>query len=249
MPDEIRLKKCVVCDTEFDANSRNFGRGRQTYCGPKCRQTADNRRHYRRRNPPKSEAELQRICVTCGNKFTAHYSDPNALACSVMCGEARMNAERRRQAAERYDVLSQMECGECGTKFTAGKYASKSGPKAPKFCSPKCARRVAQRAHYQRTKRKTNPRLGAAIWQVARAKAIERDGGKCRVCGVEANHVHHAFHLTEAEMHDHSPDNLICLCGSCHSKAHDIRIGKEGDEVIISGLVFSLLGITKVRIA
>ena len=249
MPDEIRLKKCVVCDTEFDANSRNFGRGRQTYCGPKCRQIADNRRHYRRRNPPKSEAEFQKICVTCGNKFTAHHTHPNALTCSVKCNEARMNAERRRQAAERYDIKSEQECEECGAKFTAGKYAARSGPKAPKFCSPTCAHRVAQRAMYQRTKRKSNPRLGAAKWQVARKVAIERDGGKCRICGAEAKHVHHAYHRTEAEMNDHSLDNLICLCGSCHTKIHDIKIGRDGDEVVISGLVFSLLGITKVRIA
>src|SRR3990167_7353959 len=97
MSDEARLVVCAVCETEFDANSRNFGRGRQTYCGPRCRQVADNRRHWRRRNPPKTEAELKRICVTCGNKFAAHYSHPGALTCSVKCNEARMNAERRRK--------------------------------------------------------------------------------------------------------------------------------------------------------
>jgi len=248
MPDEARLVKCAVCETEFDANSRNFGRGRQTYCGPKCRQVADNRRHYRRRNPPKSEAELQRVCVMCGVKFTAGRFRPEALTCSVKCNEARMNAKRRRETAERYDVIGEMECAECGTKFTPGKYAAKSGPKAPKFCSMRCARRVAARAFYQRNKRPHDPRLKVKAWKDAKAKAVERDGGKCRLCGVPANHVHHVFHRTAAEMHDHNLDNLVTLCNPCHNKMHEIKVGRVDGEVVVSGAVFDLIGVSAVKV-
>jgi 5-methylcytosine-specific restriction endonuclease McrA len=218
------------------------------YCGPKCRQVVDSRRHYRRNNPPKSETELQRICVTCSTRFTAHYSHPNALTCSVKCNEARMNAERRRAVAERYDAIPQKECAECKTVFTVGKFAAKSGPRVPKFCSPKCARRVAQRAFYGRTTRKGNPRLASSAWHKARLEAIKRDDGKCRLCGSEAKHVHHLFHRTEAEMHDHGLDNLATLCNPCHSKIHEIKVGRVDGEVVVSGLVFQLLNVKNVRV-
>ena len=160
-----------------------------------------------------------------------------------------MNAERRRKAAESYDAVSQRECEDCGTMFTVGKFAAKTGPKTPKFCSAKCSHRAAQRAFYRRTNRKGDTRLGAAAWQVARAKAIERDGGKCRLCGTEGKHVHHLFHRTDAEMHDHSLENLVTLCNPCHTKVHDIKLGRIDGEIVISGPVFELLGVTSVRVA
>ena len=49
-------------------------------------------------------------------------------------------------------------------------------------------------------------------------------------------------------MHDHSLDGLITLCGKCHNKVHDIRIGRQDGEIVISGIVFGLLGITEIRI-
>jgi 5-methylcytosine-specific restriction endonuclease McrA len=159
-----------------------------------------------------------------------------------------MNTERRRKAAEQYDVTATKECAECGTTFTSGKYAAKSGPKIPKFCSMVCAQRVAQRAFYQRGTRKGNPRLGAAVWHVAREKAIERDNGLCRICHAEGKHVHHLFHRTEEEMHDHSQENLVTLCNSCHSKVHDIKIGRVNGEVVLSGIVFELLNLTTVKV-
>lgn len=244
-----KLKKCVICSIEFDALSRNFGRGRQSYCSAKCRQVADNRRHYRRRNPPKSVEELSRACIVCGVQFVADKFHPNALTCSVKCSEARINAERRRQAAETYDAIQQKECAECGAKFSVGRSASKSGPKAPKFCSAKCAHRAAQRAHSQRTVRVKDTRLSVKAWKDAKVKAMERDSGKCRQCGGVATHVHHLFHRTEAEMYDHSLENLVALCNSCHSKIHKIKIGRIDGEIVVSGVVFNLLNVKTVRIA
>src|SRR5258706_550521 len=235
---ESKLVKCVVCDAEFDASTRNFGKGRQIYCSPKCRQKADNRRHRLRRNPPKSETELKRICVICGIGFQTDAAHPNALTCSVKCSEARMNAQRRREAAERYDVKPEMECADCGKRFSVSKFAAKSGVRMQKFCSQACAGRAAQRAYYQRNKRPYSKRLGAKAWREAKAKAVERDGGKCQLCSADGKHVHHIFHRTEAEMHDHSLENLVSLCGSCHTKIHDIKIGRVDGEVVISGVAF-----------
>jgi len=238
------IKKCVICETAFDANSRNFGRGRQTYCGPRCRQVANNRRHWRRRNPPKTEEELRRLCVVCGVQFITDPTHSGALTCSVKCNEARMNAMRRRQSAQRLE-RAKRECAICGLAFMPNKF----GVGKTKYCSPECAKIATARRSVAADTRPYNRRLNGSAWKRAKKQAIERDGGKCRACGVECKpHVHHAFYRTEAEMNDHGIDNLICLCGTCHRKIHDIRIGKDGDEFVISGLVFSVFGITKVRI-
>jgi hypothetical protein len=159
-----------------------------------------------------------------------------------------MNAERRREAAQRYDGVGQKICEECGSPFTAGKFAAKSGPRQKKFCSVRCARRVAQRALYQRATSKGNVRLASAAWKTARAAVLSRDGQICRMCGMPGSHVHHLFHRTDAERHDHSEENLVTLCNVCHSKIHDIKVGRLNGEVVISGAVFALLNVESVKI-
>lgn len=235
------LKKCAICETEFDALSRNFGRGRHRYCSAKCRQVADNRRHYRRRNPKKSVEELTRACVICGLTFVADVHRPNQLTCSVKCNEARMNAMRRRQSAERHDG-SRRECAECGKGFLPNKF----GTGKTKYCSIACRKVAINRKRAQLDTRPYNPRLLTAKWQHAKKIAVARDGGKCCLCGTEAKppHVHHIFYRTEAEMNDHSPENLLTLCKSCHPKIHDIKLGRIDGQVVVSGAVLDLLGVS-----
>jgi len=159
-----------------------------------------------------------------------------------------MNAERKRESATHYDIAGRMECAECGAVFARSKFAAKTGIRAQKFCSSKCAMKSSHRAFNQRSPRKSDGRLKTAAWKVARAKAIERDKGLCRVCGKAARHVHHVLYRTEAEMHDHDQDNLMTLCNPCHNTLHDIKIGKVNGEFVISGAVFQFLGITAVKV-
>jgi len=243
-----KIIKCAVCETEFDARKRNRGKGTQKYCGPKCRQMADNRRHYRRRNPLKTEAELTRKCVICQTIFVTDAHHAEALTCSVKCNEARMNAKCR-LAAIRKQTETVKECEECGKSYTPHRRAVKRA----KYCSRRCAIRSAARAFRERQGSRagaSTKRLGSPEWLRARELALERDGHKCKICGATNGklHVHHLFHRTEAERQDHAPEGLLTLCGSCHRKMHEIRFGKNGDEFVISGFVFDWLGIDKVRI-
>lgn len=243
---EPRPTACAVCGQTFDASLRNHGRGKHRYCSPQCRQAADNARHYRRNNPAKTMAALQRVCVICGIGFTAGIHSPKALTCSVKCNEARQNSARRRKTAAKPQP-DKRECETCGAIFLPHPIALHHA----KFCSHKCAVRAAQRRRTLRNgTRPSDARLNSRAWKEASAAAILRDGGKCQLCGVSDARlgVHHLFHRTDAERNDHSLGNLITLCGKCHNYFHDFKIGRIGGEVVISSAFFAQTGIKSVRI-
>ena len=61
-------------------------------------------------------------------------------------------------------------------------------------------------------------------WSVARAAAVERDGGTCQDCGRHIGRsipVHHIrpFRLFQTAAEANRLENLVCLCQSCHMKA------------------------------
>ena len=54
-------------------------------------------------------------------------------------------------------------------------------------------------------------------WQEVRQKVIERDGGKCVVCGKPGTHVHHIHLRSKRKDLLYEMNNLVLLC----SKHHD----------------------------
>lgn len=245
MQDYLQPKsvECAVCGQIFDASKRNRGKGIHRYCGKACRQRADNARHYRRRRPVRTQTELTRRCVICGVGFVADIHHPAALACSVKCNQARMDSLRRRERAKNTN-LSERACEECGSLYTPHPISAQK----QRFCSKRCQNRVMQRRH-KRTPDK-HRRLKTVEWRNASAAAKDRDSGKCRLCGNEAKRlsVHHIFNRTEEEMHDHALENLLSLCGSCHYKIHDIRVGRNNGEIVLSGAIFEFLDADYVKI-
>lgn len=243
-----KLLKCLICEAEFDASQRNRGKGTQKYCSQKCYVRASNAKAYARRRTPLPPEALIRECVTCHTRFTAKPTTPDALTCSQKCNDARQN-QLRRQATLAKQASVVKECLECGARFTPHRMTVGR----QKFCSPKCSQRAAQRAWYERNVRTRNAdgnRLKSKEWKAAKGAVLLRDGGKCACCGEVRphQHVHHVAHRTEAERNDHSLDNLICLCGKCHSKIHDIRLGRDENGFVLSGIIFDMLGISEVTI-
>ena len=49
-----------------------------------------------------------------------------------------------------------------------------------------------------------------------RIQALKRTNGKCETCGASAYQIHHI----DEDKSNHQPDNLICLCHSCHMALH-----------------------------
>jgi hypothetical protein len=241
---EPKLIACAMCGVQFDASLRNRGKGIQRFCSQKCRQQADNRRHYQRKKPSRTQVELQRTCAVCGVGFTTDAYHPSALTCSQACNQARMSLMRREQRAK--NALIPKACEECGETYTPNLRTAHR----QRYCSTRCLNRATQRAFYKKSRGTVTTRLGTKEWKAAAKAAIERDGGKCRLCHASDRrlNVHHLFHRTDAERHDHSEENLVTLCNVCHSKIHDIKVGRLNGEVVISGAVFALLNVESVKI-
>jgi len=68
---------------------------------------------------------------------------------------------------------------------------------------------------YFRTANSRNP----PDWAERRRAVYDRDGGRCRRCGItvplERSHIHHLVRRSEGG--SHSLDNLVTLCRDCHS--------------------------------
>lgn len=58
-------------------------------------------------------------------------------------------------------------------------------------------------------------------YKKARRAAYERDKGLCIMCGRPATDCHHVIFRSQLGKDD--PDNLVCLCRSCHEKAHGVN--------------------------
>jgi len=76
-----------------------------------------------------------------------------------------------------------------------------------------------------KSKREPNPQKQQRIVDPEAIEAARRD--YCVFCGYTGGKrsVHHI--RTKGAGHDDTPDNLICLCISCHSKAHSGQIPKK----------------------
>lgn len=75
--------------------------------------------------------------------------------------------------------------------------------------------------------------LNTAQWRRLRRFVIDRDGGRCRVCGLDgALQVHHIIprHIRPDLIYD--PDNCLTLCFGCHVDEHRPDIGPRAKALL-----------------
>jgi 5-methylcytosine-specific restriction protein A len=70
----------------------------------------------------------------------------------------------------------------------------------------------------------------------ARALVRSRCQGRCERCGSPAphGHVHHRRTRSVRDLHTHSPENLLLLCGECHTWAHAYPVNARLTGFIVS---------------
>ena len=59
-------------------------------------------------------------------------------------------------------------------------------------------------------------------WNKAREKIMIRSGGKCEICGISADHIHHRIPRRLFKKHEDAniQANLLHLCSNCHINEH-----------------------------
>jgi len=66
--------------------------------------------------------------------------------------------------------------------------------------------------------------LVSAQWQVTRARAIIRAGGRCERCA--ATQQLEAHHLTYERLGREKPEDLEILCRKCHRRYHGLPVAR-----------------------
>ncbi len=72
----------------------------------------------------------------------------------------------------------------------------------------------------------TGPASRPAIPAATKRRVKVEAGHRCAVCG-ETNSLEIAHIRTWARSRDHSPENLICLCANCHTRADNEKWGEK----------------------
>ena len=145
-------------------------------------------------------------CPSCGIVFRVWRSVPRKY-CSKAC--ARTEA-----------LQVSVSCIVCGKEYTV----VQSRARKTKCCSLVCAAE-----YFRQTKRKLGlaerkARCGRKEWRRIRNSVIERDGGRCRVCGsTKILAVHHRIPWVTCR--DDNPENLITLCKECHYTVEFLQPG------------------------
>ena len=70
--------------------------------------------------------------------------------------------------------------------------------------------------------------LESPLWRSIRGRVLARDGDKCRICGSEADHVHHQRY-NRAILSGRDIRELLSLCSSCHKGFEFDDNGKKRD--------------------
>jgi len=86
-----------------------------------------------------------------------------------------------------------------------------------------------------------------AIPESIRKRIIERDEGRCRICGAPGIHIHHIYGrnamipaylgipFTPQNNHEY---NLILLCAKCHERVHRIGMTQhEREKLIVANMM------------
>ena len=200
---------CLNCGQTFE---QVLGRGRPRVrcyaCSPR---TVLQPGAYRKFEP------VSRVCADpeCGRDFLATWA--TARYCGRSCGVRHKN----RKAHERWRAENPRACPTCRVVFTCG-----TPGVGWRFCSVECKRksdadRKGGNGHKRRAKK-----FGVVYGFVNKWRVFERDGWRCKLCGVRtprrlsgttrpnAPQLDHIVPLSQGG--DHVETNVQCACRRCN---------------------------------
>ena len=234
------IKKCESCDAEFEVNRKSVKN--KKFCSKKCAAYVNNRRSC--------GGPIDKECHFCGKSFKTHKTSYNLQKfCSDNC---RMKDYFIKNKVVTYKKCkycnNEFEVGrrktfcseECAKKhnnlqqkkkwrFKKCRYCKKwrygfTG----KYCSEQCRKRVKRIKHeLQKNERLKRARSnGQFDADIDIYKLIERDGGRCYLCGDDVLFSYHYNHpkyptiehvMPISKGGAHSWDNVKVACRECNT--------------------------------
>ena len=86
--------------------------------------------------------------------------------------------------------------------------------------------------------------LASPAWQARRVKRLGMDGGQCQGCGRQDDlHVHHTTYI---RFGSEPLDDLITVCGLCHSLIHQIQRRTRRPLAVVTAEVLRLIAVSPV---
>ena len=146
-----------------------------------------------------------------------------------------MNARQLRMAfcdAEnsRREGQSQVRCSRCGRRFPIPEWYADQGVQL-RFCSNACRTAWGEVSAEEgpSVQMGGRPDHRGGNWEAQAARTRERDGFRCRLCGVSEERLERQLdvhHLVPARTFEYVSDsnqlsNLVTVCPSCHKKLED----------------------------
>lgn len=217
------IKKCLICQNDFETKDTKRGRKKQT-CGGSCsrklgsknsreitkckscnKETLALKAHITQDSVYCEECsegkKYKRVCTVCGKDFRAYNN--TVRSCSKECS-AVIAGEKQTECS----------CTECGKKIKRTSRDVYSGKNI--FCDRRCANRYHSRK---------NPSRYGGTWSRRTREIKERDKFTCQMCGRSKNYdnntkleVHHIIPATKFEDPNeaHYDENVVTYCRECH---------------------------------
>jgi len=232
--------QCVVCGNEFKQKRNTRGK----YCGLSCyrkdqsRLQREKNTHKALKKNPWSPVEW-RGCYVCGKELGPRPGQSSfCQSCKDALGSAANSADGKGYSREFLrDRISGRTCRVCGELFTPYNDSST-------VCSSKCGRQTpeykAARKEYKQTeafkrqkrienrKRRARKYNNGPLDSIDPIDVFDRDGWRCRICGVytpkslrgttedRAPELDHIVPLAAGGTH--TLDNVQCSCRACNSE-------------------------------
>lgn len=218
--------ECAHCRTEFHCEYE------KKYCSENCLSEAVS--FAGENNPNYNGAKEQTTCRICETSFEYYPAEKRGLYCSACVETEQWQVTPNTDGPDnpRWNGGKQTApCEICGTKIERWPSEFRDVACCSEGCRSKWLAETFVGPNHPNWKDTEKLAYGPG-WDRIRSQALERDGSRCRLCGITHSElgqnpdVHHIVPVrwfVDSDDHTradaHTLDNVISLCRACHRQA------------------------------
>jgi 5-methylcytosine-specific restriction endonuclease McrA len=231
-------KSCIECGKDFEVDDTKRNWQSKKLCSPECQRANTNKQARLKYKP--IEWPQKKTCIRCGAGFLVHES--GNMAQKYCNAECQLAAKAEKKAAEVEARRQPKKCEHCGAAFVSGKFSAHK----QRYCSTECRSQARHKQQYVDGRCRAKIRNGYRYdFKQIRPQILDRDDGKCVVCGSAENvHVHHWDNSGGTLQVNNDPANLATMCGVCHYAIHGVTLVRIDGQWMLDSKIFELLGLT-----